>query len=226
MIELVKDMTPRLLGKTWRKYPTKKSNQKATYGLFECQYCGKQFECATNNINSGHTKSCGCQSTYNNLYGLSKSRFYEIWKAMRDRCNNPKHKVYKNYGGRGITVCEEWLDIANFVAWAEATHPNIEGVSLDRIDNDKGYSPDNCRWATREIQNTNQRMRKTNTSGFVGVSWIKHQNKWEAYITVNCIKVHLGVFKTPEEAAKIRDKYIVKNGLHHRLSAEFIKENK
>ena len=109
----VRDMTPRLVGETYRKYPTEKSTQKVTYGLFECQYCKKEFEGGVNSVKRGQTKSCGCQKG-GNIHGLSYNQFYRTWKHMVDRCTNPKIKAYKNYGGRGITVCEEWLDIRNF----------------------------------------------------------------------------------------------------------------
>ena len=140
------------------------------------------------------------------------------------RCNNPKNKDYKNYGARGITVCAEWLDVTNFVAWAELTHPNIEGYSLDRIDNDKGYSPENCRWADKTTQAYNKRMQKSNTSGFVGVSYYDNIKKWRAKITVNKILKHIGLFLTIEEAVQARDNYIIENNLPHKLSTDYVKE--
>ena len=217
-------MTPKLIGETYMKYPTERSRDKIRYGLYECQYCGKGWEARVYDIKNG-TKSCGCQKRKGNLtHGLTKHRLYDTWRQMLQRCNNPKYKDYKNYGARGITVCEEWLDITNFVAWAEKTYPNTKGVSLDRIDNDGGYSPENCRWATREIQNTNQRMRKTNTSGFVGVSWYARDKDWRASITVNNKLIDLGYFKIKEEAVQARDNYITQNNLPHKLSTDYTKE--
>lgn len=220
-----KDMTPRLVKDLGLRYPTEKSRQKYKFGLYECAYCGKEWETTSHSINNSPTKSCGCQIGRGFKHGLESNKFYGVWYNMTQRCNNPKDKGYKNYGGRGITVCEEWLDVRNFVAWAEATHPNIAGVSLDRIDNDKGYNPENCRWADRVTQNINQRKKSTNTSGFVGVSWDMSKNKWTAKVGSNNKLINIGAFKTKEEAVQARDNYIIQNNLPHKLSTEYKRED-
>ena len=222
--ELEKDMTPRLIGETYLRKPTETSRQRCKYGVYRCQYCGQEFECATHSIKSGNTRSCGClikkhtgrQTGSHNLY---YHRFYATWSKMLHRCNNPKNKKYMDYGGRGINVCEEWLDIKIFIEWAEATHPNTEGLSLDRIDNDKGYSPENCRWADKTIQAINRRIMKSNTSGYVGVT--SNGANWTARITVNNKRVCLGTFFTKKEAAQARDTYIIENKLPNKLSTEY-----
>ena len=217
-----KDMTPKLIGETWRKYPTEKSTQLATYGLFECQYCGKEWECVVQSIKTGNTISCGCQRKgINKTHGLRSNKFYQTWYGMLQRCTDPKNKGYKDYGARGITVCEEWLNVSNFVAWCEETYPNLEGYTLDRIDNDLGYNPENCRWADKTTQNINQRIQKNNTSGYVGVSWDKSKDKWVAKIKVNKIVIYIGSFLTKEEAVQARDNYIIENKLPHKLSTEY-----
>ena len=213
------DMTPKLIGETWRKYPTEKSTQRATFGLYECQYCGKEFETQVSSIHRGSTKSCGC--LVGEKHGLTTNKFYHIWKGILRRCNNPKNKDYKNYGGRGITVCDEWLDIKKFIAWCEATYPNIKDMSLDRIDNDKGYSPENCRWANKLVQATNQRIKYTNTTGVSGVVWDVTRGKWRAQISVNYTNKNLGRYLTLEEAIQARDNYIIENKLPHKLSTEY-----
>ena len=215
-----RDMTPKLIGETYMKYPTEISQQRYRFGVYECQYCGKEFEAMTAHIKSGNTRSCGCQKG-GNTHGLSHNQFYQTWYDMKYRCYNTKRRDYKHYGARGITVCEEWLDVANFVAWAEKTHPNTEGMSLDRIDNDKGYSPENCRWADRTTQSINQRKYKSNTSGFVGVNWSKSKSIWVVNIKHHKISKYVGGFKTKEEAVLARDQYIIKNKLPHKLSTQY-----
>lgn len=171
-------------------------------------------------IKKRNTKSCGCKVS------IASNRFYNIWNAMIQRCTNPFVERYKDYGARGITICEEWLDVVAFISWAESTHPNVEGYSLDRIDNDKGYSPENCRWADATTQCVNQRIRKDNTSGFVGVIWHKIVGRWYAQININNKKMNIGSYKTIEEAVLARDNYITQNNLPHKLSTDYVREIK
>ena len=222
--EEIKDMTPKLIGEVYKKFPTEKSAQLATYGLYECQYCGKEFETQVSNVKRGNTKSCGCLR--GDAHGLRSNRFYDTWYNMLRRCNNLESINYKNYGGRGITVCDEWLDVTNFIAWAESTHPNTEGMSLDRIDNDKGYSPKNCRWVDRTTQALNRRKMRTNTSGYVGVYSGVIKDGWYAKVGSNNKLINIGSFKTKEEAAQARDNYIIENGLPHKLSGLIKNERK
>ena len=219
MEENKKDMIPKLMGETWLKYPTETSTQKSTYGLYECQYCKKEFETMVQSVKIGNTRSCGCQRKGINItHGLTSHKFYKTWHNMIQRCTNPKRKNYKDYGGRGITVCEEWQDVRNFVAWCELTNPNIEGYTLDRIDNDKGYSPDNCTWSDKTTQAINQRRMKNNTSGYVGVIWHIRNKKWKASIRFKYKIIYIGSFLTIEEAVQARDNYIIENNLPHKLS--------
>ena len=225
-----RDMTPRLIKDLGMRFPTEKSSRKYRYGLFECQYCNKEFEAITSSIKIKNTVSCGCHRAYiltniaKKTHGLTSHKYYQTWYDMIKRCNNPKATGYKHYGGRGITVCEEWLDIANFIVWCDLTHPNIEGLSLDRIDVDGNYEPNNCRWADASTQALNQRMKGNNTSGFVGVAYRKDNNKWSASITIDCKVVFLRCFKTKEEAVEARDNYIIENNLPHKLSSDYNKD--
>ena len=212
-----KDMTPKLIGETYLKYPKGKSKCRLSHGIYECQYCNKEFEAKTNAIKFKNTKSCGCLKGQN--HGLTYHKLYNTAINMIQRCTNPNSTHYKHYGARGISVCEEWLDVATFIAWAEKTYPNLEGYTLDRIDNDKGYSPENCRWADTTTQAINRRMQKNNTSGFVGVRL--KANKWISVIKVGGKEQWIGAYPTVEEAVQARDKYIIENNLPHKLSTDY-----
>ena len=215
-MENIKNMTPKLIREVGMKFTTELSKRRSRYGLYECPYCGKHWEVVMGSVKCGDTKSCGCLR--GESHGLKGHKLYGTWRQMVQRCTNSKHKNYKNYGGRGIIVCEEWLDIKKFIAWAESTHPNIEGYTLDRIDNDKGYSPENCRWADKTIHSVNQRISKRNTSKILGVSWKSRNKRWVAQIRHMGKKVWLGQFISIEDAIEARNSYILVNKLPNPLS--------
>lgn len=216
MEDIEKDMKPRFIEDLGMRFATERSSRKYRYGLFECQYCGKEFEAQSSNIKHG-LKSCGCLRKGNNkTHGLRSHRLYHTWNSMIQRCTNPNHNRYKDYGGRGITGCEEWLDVKNFIEWCDQTY--IEGMTLDRIDNNKGYNPDNCRWVSKSEQAINRRMKSINTSGYTGVSYKIRDGVWTANIGINNKLKHLGTFLTIEEAVLARDNYIIENKLPHKLS--------
>ena len=211
-------LKPTLLKDLGFLFPNENSNQKRRYGIYKCGFCGEEFKTQTNSIKNGSTKSCGCymkrrNSETHKTHGLGSTRLYAVWRDIKRRTLNPKHKRYNDYGGRGITLCEEWRnDCRSFYDWA-MSNGYSEGLSIDRIDNDGNYCPENCRWTTRTIQNRNTRMQKNNTSGYRGVSYNKGNNKCVAQILVNNKRIYLGVFHSAVEGAIAYNNYIIENNL-------------
>lgn len=137
-----------------------------------------------------------------NGYNARKHPLYNVWAGMRDRCRNPNAKQYADYGGRGITVCERWEQFENF---ANDMYPKpTPKHTLDRVDNDKGYSPENCRWATRQEQNKNKRVYKTNSTGYGGVRQLGN-GTFVAHVSFEGKKYKLAnSFDTAEQAHEAR----------------------
>lgn len=140
--------------------------------------------------------------------GVKKNypRIFKIWQGMRQRCNNPNDKDYKNYGKRGIKVCAEWDSSSEtFVKWA-LQNGYSESLSIDRQDVNGDYCPENCRWATTVEQGRNKRMLNTNRTGVTGVHYEPERNKFRATIYVGNKRIDLGRYDTLEAAAAARDK--------------------
>lgn len=129
-------------------------------------------------------------------------RLYKIWQGIRQRCNNPKDKDYSDYGGRGIQVCEEWNSSSTaFIEWSLQNGYNPK-LTIDRIDTNGHYNPDNCRWASWTQQARNKRTEKTNKLGVKGVHY--DRGKYRAIIYVNNKRIDLGRYIDVEDAKKAR----------------------
>lgn len=150
--------------------------------------CGATSKVSTGDLRNGHSRSCGClkdevTTERNFKHGYSKdSKEYNAWQAAKRRCFNPNTPHYKDYGGRGISMVDTWTN--DFEKFFADMGPRPEGFSLERLDVDGNYCPENCIWADSYTQAQNRRMNSLNSSGKTGVSWVASIAKYEAYIGV------------------------------------------
>lgn len=199
-------------------FVTEASKQKRRMGLFECPECYRRYT-----MNMYHTISKGgkicisCVTKKNKTtHGGRYHKLYGVWSDERDRCNRSTHKHYHLYGGRGITMSEEFSDFSKWLEYVSSLPAaGTTTYTIDRIDNNKGYERGNLRWASKNTQAHNTKLiRTTNKSGYRGVISTK-TGKFSASIGVNSKKIHLGTYITALDAAKAYDQYIIDNDLEH-----------
>ncbi len=166
--------------------------------------CGKSHIVRADHLHNHNIRSCGCLQRESKItHGLSRTRSYRSWSLMKARCSNKNVKRYAEYIDRGITVCERWMEFEKFLA---DMGEKPEGKSLDRIDNNKGYSPDNCRWATSKEQMNNTR----------GNRWITYKSELKRLHEWALIaKVSTDTFRT-----RLRRGWTIERALAHPLNVE------
>lgn len=193
--------------------------------------CGNEKIIRGLDLKNGKTKSCGCilkekreankgskeqpkkHLIGNTKHGLHHTRIYKIWQGLKKRCYNKNYRDYKYYGGKGVIVCDEWLnDVKVFYNWA-INNGYKENLSIDRISSDGNYSPENCRWADSHIQGINQKIQRNNKSGYKGIHFSKTENKYRAQIGFNKKQITIGRFDSIKQALEARNNYIKENKL-------------
>lgn len=174
--------------------------------------CGKIAYVRNDDLNRKKVVSCGCfrneQNRVANLqHGLgrmeARDAIYRAWDSMKRRCFNKNNANYHYYGGRGITVCDEWMDYIPFREWA-LNNGYKKKLTLDRIDPNGNYEPSNCRWADRTTQAYNKNIQSNNTSGKTGVVWDTNTSKWRAEIKKRGVMYRLGHYDDFDKAVEAR----------------------
>lgn len=146
-------------------------------------------------------------------HGYRYHRLYKTWLGMMQRCYKVNNINYSKYGLKGVTVCNQWHNIENFINDMYLSYE--EGLTIDRIDTTGNYEKDNCRWSNKTTQSRNRRIvQKNNTSGYKGV-YLSKSKTYISQIKVNSKKIYLGSFKSAIEAALVYDRYIIDNNLEH-----------
>lgn len=181
-------------------------DRKRRHGVFLCGHCNN---IVTRKYSDGKKqKSCGCAKSAliakaNTKHSECGTRLHRIWMGIKARCLCVGQTSYNIYGGRGINVCDEWLNYVHFKKWA-LCNGYREGLEVDRINNDLGYAPTNCRWVDHKTNSRNKRILARNTSGVCGVHWDVSAQKWKAEIMANYRKINLGRFNCFEKAKQAR----------------------
>ncbi len=199
-MSVCKDLAGQKFGRLTVLFRNGSNKHKKVIWVCLCE-CGKITNVITTNLKNGDTKSCGCMqkeiaSKMLTKHGFANNILYPIWQTMKQRCSNSKANGYKYYGGRGISVCKEWENNPGaFIKWAQ-NNGYKNGLQIDRIDNDKNYCPENCRFVTHRENSLNRR-----PYGKISVKHVSiKRGKYIVEKRINGKTRNFGSFQTLKEA--------------------------
>ena len=205
-------------------YPTSKSKTQSRYGIYECSKCGNHEKKSTYNVKKRGTSLCNecsnkSRGDKNRKHGYRSERVYSVYTNMKSRCYNENSKSFKDYGAKGVVVCDEWVDNPQeFIEWAISNGYN-NTLTIDRINPYGNYEPSNCRFVGKTVQSQNTRLlSSTNRSGYRGVSWNKAVKQWVVYINVDKKCIYLGKYDCKIDGAVSYNNYVIDNNLNHPLN--------
>jgi conserved hypothetical protein len=204
---------------------TNKRKNGKIIALYLCKKCNKTTEKLKTLVKNNRTTSCGCNciekiKQAKTKHGMVHTKIYKKWKQMKQRCYSKTYQHYDRYGGRGIKVCDEWLNSFEKFYKDMGDLPG-ENYQLDRINNDDNYYKENCRWVTPS-ENCYNRKIYSNKTGFTGVSEnTSKKGRYSAWFSVNRKHVQVGTFNTPQEAYKARIEAMKKYNKEHNTNLQY-----
>lgn len=195
----------------------KEKNRK--YYILECEDCKEDFKRRSDSPNLIKCKKCTNKKSKTS-HGMAYTKIYTTWQNVLQRCYNPKKDRYEKYGGRGISVCDEWrYDFIAFNNWAK-DNGYSDDLSIDRVNVNGNYEPSNCRWTNRNIQQANRNIQSNNKTGYIGI--YRDKGKFVCKIQFKNELLYKFVKDDLDEAVDLRDDYIIANNLPHTLNRRTI----
>lgn len=195
-----------------RELSERTSSRKIQYECI-CPSCQQTCIVVGNNVLNGNTTQCQtCKYLKAKKHGMSDEKIYSVWAAMKWRCNSPNTE----YNNRGIDYSKDWEQFEDFLKDMGCSY--VEGLSLERIDNDGNYCKDNCKWATNQEQILNRRKPKGNTASKFRYISKTSKNRWRACLTLGYKQIYTEYFDSEHEAVEAVNKFITDNNLPHILN--------